>query len=95
MKIQVEGESEPITVTLGHPFYVHRSRSDLSSNSDDDGDWVLSKSLRVGDLLKDRTGAWKPTLAIEKVVQTEATYNFEVERNHDYFVGENGWLVHN
>jgi RHS repeat-associated protein len=95
LKIQVEGESKPITVTPGHPFYVHRNRSSLSADLDDEGDWVLSESLRVGDLLLSKTGEWKPILSIEKVAETNATYNFEVEQNHDYFVGENGWLVHN
>lgn len=65
------------------------------SSNDDQGEWVLSKSLRVGDLLKDKTGEWKPIIAIEKVAETKATYNFEVFKNHDYFVGQNGWLVHN
>ncbi len=95
LKIRVEGESEPITVTLGHPFYVHRNRSGLPANSDDGGDWVLSKSLRVGDLLKSKNGEWKPILSIEKLVETQTTYNFEVAKNHDYFVGLIGWLVHN
>jgi hypothetical protein len=46
-------------------------------------------------LLKSKTGEWKPILSIEKVAGTNATYNFEVQQNHDYFVGESGWLVHN
>jgi hypothetical protein len=81
-------------VTLGHPFYVHRNRSNLSGG-EADGDWVLSESLRVGDLLLSKTGEWLPILSIQKVAETNATFNFEVEQNHDYFVGENGWLVHN
>lgn len=93
LKIQVEGEAKPIKVTLGHPFYVYQTRNDTSG--EDDGDWVLSKSLRVGDLLKDKTGAWKPIISIERVAETQTTYNFEVAKNHDYFVGQNGWLVHN
>jgi hypothetical protein len=56
---------------------------------------VLSKTLKVGDLLKNRTGEWQPIRSIEKVAETLATYNFEVAKNHDYFVGQNGWLVHN
>ncbi|CAN5300809.1 hypothetical protein BH10ACI1_BH10ACI1_29730 [soil metagenome] len=67
----------------------------MAGDGEADGDWVLSKSLQVGDLLKSRTGEWNPILSIEKVTETQTTYNFEVEKNHDYFVGENGWLVHN
>jgi hypothetical protein len=58
LKIQLEGEAEPIQVTLGHPFYVHQTRNDTSG--EDDGDWILSKSLKVGDLLRLQTGEWKP-----------------------------------
>jgi hypothetical protein len=72
LKIQVEGEAEPITVTLGHPFYVQRTRNDLS-DGEADGDWVLSKSLRVGDLLRDKRGAWKPIISIEKVERKDST----------------------
>lgn len=95
LKIRIEGESEPITVTLGHPFYVHRNRNSLPADAKDDGSWVLSKSLRAGDLLKLKIGEWKPIRSIEKVAGTEATYNFEVAKNHNYFVGLNGWLAHN
>jgi RHS repeat-associated protein len=95
LKIQVEGEAEPITVTLGHPFYVHQNKDTLSANSDDEGDWILSKDLQVGNLLRLPTGEWRPIVNIRIVQQTQTTYNFEVEKNHDYFVGRNGWLVHN
>jgi hypothetical protein len=81
-------------VTLGHPFYVHQTRSDLSGE-DDEGEWILSKNLRVGDLLKLVSGEWKPIVDIQVVRETRITYNFEVEKNHDYFVGRNGWVVHN
>jgi RHS repeat-associated protein len=93
LRISVEDEQEPITVTLGHPFYVHQTRNDLSG--DDDGEWILSKDLQVGNLLRLVSGEWKPILSIEQVQQTRLTYNFEVAKNHDYFVGQSGWLVHN
>ncbi|MBK8151189.1 MAG: hypothetical protein IPK58_24035 [Acidobacteria bacterium] len=32
---------------------------------------------------------------MERVAETQATFNFEVEGNHNYFVGLGGWLVHN
>jgi hypothetical protein len=51
--------------------------------------------LQVGDSLRLANGVWKPILEIQVVQETYATYNFEVEKNHNYFVGQNGWLVHN
>jgi hypothetical protein len=55
----------------------------------------LSKDLQVGNLLRLTTGKWEPIIEVQVVQKTAATHNFEVEQNHDYFVGENGWLVHN
>ena len=46
-------------------------------------------------MLKNRNGELKPIVSIERVEKKKATYNFEVAKNHDYFVGRNGWLVHN
>jgi len=46
-------------------------------------------------LLKLASGEWKPILSIQGVQESATTYNFEVAKNHDYFVGQNGWLVHN
>ncbi len=90
--VHIEGEPQTLQVTLGHPFYVHRNRSDLSA---DEGDWVAAESLKMGDLLRDSAGEWKPIIAIERLTETRATFNFEVEGNHSYFVGLGGWLVHN
>lgn len=92
LKIQIEGEPQTLQVTLRHPFYVHRNRNNLSA---DDGDWIAAESLKAGDLLKSSSGEWKPIVSIERIAETRATYNFEVERNHNYFVGLGGWLVHN
>lgn len=61
----------------------------------DDGDWIAAESLKTGDLLRNSAGEWKPIVSIERVAETRATFNFEVEGNHNYFVGLSGWLVHN
>ena len=40
-------------------------------------------------------GAWTEVLAISPEEKEQVVYNFEVEENHDYFVGSAGLLVHN
>lgn len=91
-EVKVEGQSEPLVVTNGHPFYVHRARSNLPA---DEGEWIASDKLVAGDLLLKPDGTWVKVLFVNHVFGEAAVYNFEVEQNHDYFVGQVGVLVHN
>lgn len=51
--------------------------------------------LQVGDKLRTADGTWAQVLEV-KAIQGEATvYNFEVEKNHNYFVGSLSVLAHN
>ena len=81
--ITVKGET--ITSTQTHPYYVANQG------------WVLAKDLRAGDILVILNGEQ----VVLELVQHEilespvATYNFEVEDFHTYYVGNNGILVHN
>ncbi|MBK7707312.1 MAG: hypothetical protein IPN69_16420 [Acidobacteria bacterium] len=59
------------------------------------GKLAPAESLETDDLLRNIAGEWKPIIAIERVFESRATFNFEVEGNHNYFVGLGGWLVHN
>jgi hypothetical protein len=79
-------------VTNGHPFYVHRARSNLSAN---EGEWINSDKLEAGDLVLNPNGVWVKVISVNHVFGKAAVYNFEVEKNHDYFVGSQGVLVHN
>lgn len=75
-----------ITTTPLHPFYC----------IDMDG-WKVAEKLAKGDKVLCVDGDiaivdYVKTVSVEEGVQV---YNFTVENNHDYFVGEKGILVHN
>lgn len=88
----VEGDGEPppdrqeILCTRDHPFYsVSRKR------------WVEADALEPGELLQSADtgpGALK-VFAVEHWAEEVATFNFEVEDWHTYFVAAAGVLVHN
>ena len=94
LSVKVAGESEPIGVTSEHPFFVrvHGARSDTSA--EDDGVWLKSGWLKAGDEIRLADGHWAKVQSVE-FRQSEQVYNFEVAQNHNYFVGEQGLLVHN
>lgn len=71
---------------------MHRARSNPSV---DEGEWINSDKLEAGDLVRTPTGEWKLVVSVNHVFGEAAVYNFEVEQNHDYFVGSAGVLVHN
>ena len=82
--IHVETSGEVIICTREHPYYVEGKG------------WVEAGNLHPGDELKTVNGTvivgrvW-----FEQLDEPQTTYNFEVEGAHNYFVGENGILVHN
>jgi len=51
--------------------------------------------MRIGDLVQSLQGAWRRVVSITPVEGQETVYNFTVAKDHDYFVGETGFLVHN
>lgn len=66
-----------------------------SLSSDDDGEWKESGSLQIGDEVLSASGEWQRVFSIEQQAKSEQVYNFAVADNHNYFVGNNGVLVHN
>jgi len=51
--------------------------------------------LKVGDRVLRSNGKWTRITRIEYETKEITVYNFEVEGNHSYFVGELGVLSHN
>ena len=76
---------EEIEATAEHPFYTL-----------DDG-WVAAEDLEVGDEVATAEGESESVDDIVPNILDEpiTVYNFAVMDNHNYFVGENKFLVHN
>ncbi len=74
---------ETIDTTPEHPFYV-AARG-----------WVEAGRLAVGDRIRRVDGSYGVISTVELVVRPEVMYNLTVADAHTFFVGEDGWLVHN
>ncbi len=103
-----KGSSELITTTPEHPFYVSSmventqgvgppqpSRPKPLGHADLNVHWVGAGHLEIGDKIRTADGSSGIVLSVVNVVQARVMFNLEVDRNHDFFVGENAWLVHN
>ena len=75
---------EKIENTIFHPYYVIGKG------------WKETRDLSLGDMIltQDKKAIEIQKLSTEKV-DTTKVYNFEVEGNHNYFVGTTMLLVHN
>jgi RHS repeat-associated protein len=94
VKLKIDGEKATFTTTNDHPFYI-KARGSLSANEDKEGEWKTAEFLKVGDKILNLDGKWTRILEIERETKSTLVYNFEVEDNHNYFVGEVGFLSHN
>ena len=76
---------EEIITTPAHPFY-----SPVKG-------WTQAAHLRAGDILVLVNGEYVVLEKIQhEILETPVTvYNFQVEDDHTYYVGESGILVHN
>ena len=85
--ISIGGET--IVTTPEHPFYV--------VNDDKYDGYVGAKHLTAGDCIQTADGGYLTIDAIEHKTLDEpiTVYNFTVDDNHSYYVGENELLVHN
>ncbi|PJZ28936.1 polymorphic toxin-type HINT domain-containing protein [Leptospira kmetyi] len=79
------GEDTQLQTTWNHPFWV------VGKNT-----WVEVKDLKLGDLVQLRDGSQSLVSGLHQYdVPSTKVYNFEVEENHTYYVGDEGVLVHN
>lgn len=78
---------ETIKVTGAHNFLVKNSNNSIIAKA--------AKDLKIGDLIIDENGLTYPITEISYKKSNDVVYNFAVRDNHNYFVGEKGYLVHN
>ncbi len=76
-------DGEVVETTPEHPFFVLLRG------------WVKAGDLRVGDVVRQRDGAYGMVNAVAVVAAPQPMYNLTVADAHTFFVGEEGWLVHN
>lgn len=75
---------DTLLATPNHPFYLPGS-----------GRYLPADSLRRGMQLLALTGALLTVQSVAAVDTTVSVYNFGVAEHHNYYVGEEGVLVHN
>ena len=73
---------EVIGVTEAHPFYVA-------------GEWIEVQDLKLGDEIFNYSGNKGKVEKISIETKNIKVYNFEVEGNHNYYVGQLSFLAHN
>ena len=88
LELRIAGERESLRPSFGHPFWVKRSEADS-------GHWIHAANLVPGELLETIDGNWAEIQSVTPLEREEIVYNFTVANDHDYFVGETGFLVHN
>ncbi len=74
---------ENLEATAGHPFYVPGKG------------WNVAANLKVGDVLRLHNGVTLVIKTVETSTRFAKVYNLAVAQNANYFVGEDGVLVHN
>jgi len=84
ISVAVAERKELILATTEHPFWVEGSG------------WVAASKLRHGDRLRCHSKGFSAHVVGTSSALIKAdVFNFEVETDHSYFVGNTGVLVHN
>jgi len=82
--VVLEFENESVKATGQHTFWLPKANK-----------WTKAIDLKVGDSVLDVSNELKTISNIYIETKNAPTYNFEVESNHNYFVGQNQVLTHN
>ena len=95
-----------IRATGNHPFYVLKGKRlaarpqprDVPEDEQENtgsGRWVEARDLKIGDVLKDKSGKGMIITGISTRHEMTVVYNLAVDGCHSYAVHQNGILVHN
>jgi hypothetical protein len=76
-------DGELIETTAEHPFYT------------DEGEWIAAAALTVGEAVRTLSGEYGTVENVQLIAADQPMYNLTVAEAHTFFVGEDGWLVHN
>ena len=84
----------------GHSLYVtERSNAEARrkpvGHEDLNDNWVGAGHLKVGDKIKKADGTTGVVKYVNTVAETRMMYNLDVAVADTFFVGTQGWLVHN
>ena len=87
LELTIEGERSAIRTTPSHPFWIRRT--------DNAATWIPAGKMQRGDQVLTESGKWEKVTEDVSLDGVKTVYNFEVQDDHDYFVGSSGLLVHN
>ncbi|TGK34827.1 hypothetical protein EHO66_00050, partial [Leptospira kmetyi] len=89
-------DGKQVETTWNHPFRrLLPEYSSATTPTKLNSEWVEAKDLKAGDLTFTKEGKLLQIGFIHVDEREETVYNFTVENDHDYYVGEVGILVHN
>jgi len=88
IEVRFANERRAIRPSPEHPFFLRHANADS-------GNWVTASEIKSGDSVLTAKGTWSKVLSATPLEKEQTVYNFEVEDNHDYFVGTSELLVHN
>lgn len=80
--LEIQTEKGVIRTTPGHPFFVNKQFKD-------------AEQIQIGEHLFSKDGLDVKVISLNYTSEVIKVYNFEVEGNHCYFVGQEGLLVLN
>jgi Pretoxin HINT domain len=84
----------------GHPFYLEvnvdaSSRPAPQGHEDLVEPWVGAGDLKVGDKVRQADGTTGTVRIVKTEQKNQTMYNLDVANLDNFYVGEQGWLVHN
>lgn len=83
-----------------HSLYVtersdNQERPKPVGHEDLNSNWVGAGHLEIGDKIKQADGTTGVVANVVTLQQTREMFNLTVDEAHTFYVGQDGWLVHN